>query len=153
MTPRHTDAPLLDAADSEASAMWTGDHPGDCGRNHAAPYFRSASEIHARELGGGLHGRLTGFVDGRRSGSVRVTAGPARESVRVAADIALDDQRSGWNVRHLEATVRASWLRRVLEEPTGPTDAAARIVRALEQIAALPGQTTVLMREGGVGAK
>ncbi len=131
------DEQLLDPGDAEASAMWT--YPAqpaeDVGQE---PYMRSAAEFLAGIASDSTEGAAIGFVDGQRSGIVRFAAASA-STVRVIVELS----HAGKATRRLEATVRASWLRRVTEGISGHSDEAAKIAAAIEDLAGLPGQSTV----------
>ena len=128
---------LLDPGDAEASAMWTS--PAQPAEDVSQePYMRSAAEFLAGLAPDSSEGAVIGFVDGQRSGLVRFAAASS-STVRVIVEISI----AGKAMRRLEATVRASWLRRVTEGVSGHSAEAARIASAIEDLAALPGQSTV----------
>jgi hypothetical protein len=141
------DEQLLDPGDAEASAMWTSPaQPAeDVGQE---PYMRSAAEFLAGITSDSTAGAAIGFVDGLRSGIVRFTAA-SPSTVRVIVEVS---NSSGGAMRRLEATVRASWLRRVTEGASGHGGEAAKIATAVEDLAALPGQSTVKVQMLSGGA-
>ena len=101
--------------------------------------MRSAAEFLAGITSDSTEGAAISFVDGQRSGIVRFAAASA-STVRVIVEVS---NSGGKEMRRLEATVRASWLRRVTEGASGHSGEAARIAAAIEDLAALPGQSTV----------
>ena len=136
------DDQLLDPGDAEADAMWSYSPPAPPEPDQE-PYVQSAIEYLAGDQDGAARGTAIGFVDGQRSGLVRLSANGSRSDVHLVAEVS-NGPHAG--VRRLEATVRLTWLRRVTKGATGNADEAARIVSALEELAALPRQSTVRVR-------
>ncbi len=137
---------LLDPEDAEASAMWSYPAlPVDTGQE---PYMRSAAEFLAGDLSESAGGTAIGFVEGQHAGIVRIAAA-SQSTVHVIVEISNGGES---RIRRLEATVRASWLRRVTEGAAGGAEEAGKIAAALENLAALPGQSTVRVRMLADGA-
>lgn len=141
------DEQLLDPGDAEASAMWTAPAQPveDVGQE---PYMRSAAEFLAGVPSDATQGAAITFVDGQESGIVRIYNAPGA-TVRLIIE---SSTPAKGDMHRLEATVRASWLRRVTEGTSGPSDEAARIAAAIRELAALPGQSTVRVQSLLVGA-